>query len=130
MSVKIMIEVPEPLYDQVAAVAESTQRPVSEVLQEVVIRSFPPIYDGGEEFDTMEQEVAAYEAIHAELWEKYPEQFVAIYEGQVIDYDTDEWRLLARLEQSHPDEVVLVRQVKPELPGDIVFHSPRFVFDL
>jgi hypothetical protein len=130
MNVKVMIEVPEPLYDQATEIAEATRRKVGEVLQEMVIRSFPPMYDGGEEADAMDREVAAYEAMHTALWEKYPRQFVAIYEGQVIDYDTNEWQLLARLEESHPDDVVLVRQVKPELPDDIIFRSPRFVFDL
>lgn len=130
MGVQVMIEVPEKLYDQAKAIAHSTQRAVGEVLQEIVIRSFPPVYDGGEEFDAMDQEVAAFEAMHAALWEKYPHQFVAVYGGQVVDYDVDEWRLIARLDQSHPDEIVLVRQVEAELPGDLVFHSPRFVFDL
>lgn len=130
MGVQVMIEVPEKLYDQAKAIAHSTQRAVGEVLQEIVIRSFPPVYDGGEEFDAMDQEVAAFEAMHAALWEKYPHQFVAVYGGQVVDYDVDEWRLIARLDQSHPDKIVLVRQVEAELPGDLVFHSPRFVFDL
>lgn len=130
MGIPVMIDVPEPVYEQATEIAASTRRGVGEVLQEIFVRSFPPMYDGGEEADAMDCEVAAYEAQHAELWEKYPNQFVAIYEGQVIDSDTDEWHLLARLEESHPDDVVLVRQVKPELPGDIVFRSPRFVFDL
>ncbi|MCE7982580.1 MAG: hypothetical protein DYG89_15455 [Caldilinea sp. CFX5] len=130
MGIPVLIEVPEPVYEQAAEVAGATRRGVGEVLQEMFIRSFPPMYDGGEEADAMEHEIAAYEAMHAELWAKYPDQFVAIYAGQVIDVDADEWQLLARLEVSHPDDVVLVRQVKPELPGDIVFRSPRFVFDL
>lgn len=130
MGIPVMIDVPEPVYEQATEVAVSTRRGVGEVLQEMFIRSFPPMYDGGEEADAMDREVAAYEALHAKLWAKYPDQFVAIYEGQVIDADVDEWQLLARLETSHPDDVVLVRQVKPELPGDIVFRSPRFVFDL
>ena len=130
MGVQVMIEVPEKLYDQVEEIAQSTRRAVGEVLQELVIRSFPPIYDGGAEFDAMDQEVAAFETMHEELWKKYPNQFVAVYQGQVIDFDEDEWNLLARIDEKYPDEVVLIRQVQSELPGDIIFRSPRFVFDL
>jgi len=128
MSVQVMIEVPEKLYDQVEEIAQSTRRAVGEVLQELVICSFPPIYDGGAEFDAMDQEVAAFEAMHEELWKKYPAQFVAVYQGQVIDFDEDEWNLLARIDEKYPDEVVLIDRVEATLKSEIVFHSPRFVF--
>lgn len=39
MGIKVMIEVPEKLYDQATALAHSSQREVNEVLQEIVIRS-------------------------------------------------------------------------------------------
>jgi len=129
MNVKVIIEVPEMLYDQVTAIAESSHRPVSEVLQEIVIHSFPPMYDGGEEFDAMDQEVNAFEAMHAALWERYPYQYVAVYGGQVVDYDSNEWELLRRIEQKYPDKVVMIDQVKPTFNREIVFHSPRFSFE-
>ena len=53
MGIPVMIEVPEPLYEQATEIAESTRRGVSEVLQEMFIRSFPSMYDGGEVFDVM-----------------------------------------------------------------------------
>ena len=53
MGIPVMIEVPEPLYEQATEIAESTRRGVSEVLQERFIRSFPSMYDGGEVFDVM-----------------------------------------------------------------------------
>lgn len=129
MGVKVMIEVPEQLYDQAAELAQSTQREINEVLQEMVIRSFPPMYDGGEEFDAMEQEVDAFAKMHTDLWEKYPQQFVAIYQGQVVDHDGDEWALLHRIDEKYPDEVVMIDQVKPTFERKIVFRSPRFAFE-
>lgn len=128
MGVKVIIEVPEKVYDQAAALAHSNQREVNEVLQEIVIRSFPPMYDGGKEFEAMEQEVAAFAAMHAELWETYPQQFVAIYHGQVVDHDGDEWALLHRIDEKYPDEVVMIDQVKPTFEHEIIFRSPRFAF--
>jgi hypothetical protein len=93
------------------------------------IRSFPPMYDGGEEFDRMDREVDAFEAMHTELWAKHPNQFVAVYGGQVVDYDSDEWALIHRIDKKYPDEVVMIDQVKPTFSREIVFHSPRFVFE-
>ena len=36
---------------------------------------------------------------------------MAVYQGEVIDHDTDQLALVGRLDQTHPDEFVLVRQV-------------------
>lgn len=129
MGIPVMIEVPEPLYEQATEVAVSTRRAVGEVLQEMFIRSFPPMYNGGQEFDAMDREVDAFEAMHAMLWAKYPNQFVAIYQGQVVDYDNDEWALIHRIDQRYPDAVVMIDQVKPTFSREIIFHSPRFVFE-
>lgn len=129
MGIPVMIEVPEPLYEQATEVAVSTRRAVGEVLQEMFIRSFPPMYNGGQEFDAMDREVDAFEAMHATLWAKYPNQFVAIYQGQVVDYDNDEWALIHRIDQRYPDAVVMIDQVKPTFSREIIFHSPRFVFE-
>jgi hypothetical protein len=129
MGIPVIIDVPEPVYEQATEIAASTRRGVGEVLQELFIRSFPPMYDGGEAFDAMVREVDAFEAMHTELWKKYPEQFVAIYGGKVVDFDHDEWALICRIEEKYPDDVVMIDQVKPTFSREIVFHSPRFVFE-
>lgn len=69
----------------------------------------------------MDREIAAFEAMQTALVTTYPEQYVAIFQGAVVDHDADKARLLARIDQSYPDDVVLIRQVH---------HTPRPPFRL
>lgn len=59
--------------------------------------------------------------MHSKLREQYPDAYVAIYQGNMVDYDTSELELYKRIEEKYPHEVVLIRQVLPEaemLPVD------------
>jgi hypothetical protein len=75
----------------------------------------------------MRREVAAFEALHATLWQQYPHQYVAIYQGAVLDHDVNELALVERLDEQYPGLVILVRQVLPDLPQTLRFRSPHFV---
>lgn len=74
----------------------------------------------------MEKEVAAFEEQHRTLVEQYLGEFVAMYQGQVIGHDRDQWALIRRVRSDYPDQVVLFRQVEASLPRDLVVHSVRF----
>lgn len=74
----------------------------------------------------MEKEVAAFEEQHSMLVEQYLGEFIAMYQGQVIGHDRDQWALIRRVRSDHPDQVVLFRQVEASLPRDLVVHSVRF----
>ena len=63
--------------------------------------------------------------MHSELWEKYPHQYVAIFQGEVVDHDQDELALLKRRNEKYPDDIVLIRQVLQEPERTIVICSPR-----
>ena len=69
----------------------------------------------------MDREIAAFEAMQTGLVATYPEQYVATFQGALVDHDVDKAQLLARIGQSHPDDVVLIRQVR---------HTPRPPFRL
>lgn len=75
----------------------------------------------------MEKEVAAFEKLHAELVEHYLGEYVAVYQGQVVDHDRDQIALADRIEMAYPHKVVLIRQVQQQLPPPLHFRSPRFV---
>ena len=77
----------------------------------------------------MQREVAAFEAKHAKLWQQYPLHYVAVHLETVVDHDTNELALIARIDRQYPDAVVLIRQVLPHLPNPLNFRSPRLVKD-
>ncbi|MCZ7671536.1 MAG: DUF5678 domain-containing protein [Chloroflexi bacterium] len=64
----------------------------------------------------MLQEQTAYQTMLPQLLAQYKNEFVAIYQGKVVDHDTNKIALVVRLDESYPDAVVLVQQVtdKPE----------------
>lgn len=59
----------------------------------------------------IERERAAYHALHPILLEQHPGDYVAIYEGELVDFDQDQLALVGRLDKDYPDQFVLVRQV-------------------
>jgi len=73
----------------------------------------------------IQREEDAYRAMHAELRSVYPDQYVAVLGGQVIDHDPDQLALFRRVEERYPDALVLIRQVAPETEEVYAFRSPR-----
>lgn len=75
----------------------------------------------------MLREVEAYHRLHPELLKKYKGQHVAIYQGQLVDHDTDVEALLLRTMARFPDEVVLMRKVEESPEVVLRFRSPRLL---
>ena len=126
MGMQVIITLPDNIYRQAELLAQTTNRPVAEVLAETIRQAFPPVHVDADRA-AMQQEVANFEASHAELWQQYPRQYVAVHQGQVIDNDADELALVERIEASCANDVVLIRQVLPQLPEPLRYRSPRFV---
>jgi hypothetical protein len=124
MAVEVTLTVPDPIYREVEQIAAATQRDVSQVMLDAVKGVVSPFYVD-EDGEQMAQEVAAFEAMHSVLWIQYPQQYLAIYQGKVIDHDENKAALLERIEATHPNEVVLIRQVLAEPQGVLRYHSPR-----
>jgi mannose-6-phosphate isomerase class I len=80
----------------------------NEVDEEAIVEDSAFYQDPRQE--VMEREVATFEAKHQELVNKYLGQYVAIYQGQLIDFDTDEVGLIERINAKYPNQVVLVRK--------------------
>jgi hypothetical protein len=73
----------------------------------------------------MQQESDAFRRMHTDLLARYPNEYVAIHQGQLVDHDADQLALLARIEDRYPDIPVLIRQVLPEPDEKFTFRSPR-----
>ncbi len=126
MSTQITLTIPDNVYQQAKGMAQSTNRPLTEILTETILSAFPPLHVNKHR-PAMQREVAAFEVMHPSLWKQYPHQYVAIYQGAVIDHDIDQLALLQRVDEGYPEAVVLIRQVLPQLPKTLTFRSPRFV---
>lgn len=145
MSKHIMVEIPETVYQQVEETARATNRRVAEVITDTLVESFlyrqtlPEQKTDLEEIDypprehreAMEKEIEAYKKMHPQLWQEYPHQHVAIYQGKLMDHDKDFASLVERVQATHPYPayVVLMREVQADPDPVLYFRSPRLVRD-
>lgn len=77
----------------------------------------------------LSQEIEAYRAMHTDLLHKYLNEYVAIYQGKVVGHDPDQNALYLRVRKQYPQDVVLIRQVRPEVDRTLTIRSPRFERD-
>ena len=117
---QITISIPQTLYRRARELARSRNQSVDAVLEAgVALVEASSLTVSAEEEQAMIREEAAYEAMHPELMAHYAGQFVAVYQGQLIDHDQDETALLRRLNAQHPNDVVLMKKVRP-LPEPVL----------
>ena len=76
--------------------------------------------------EAMLREVEAFKVMYPRLVEQYLGQYVAIYQGQVVDHDQDPIALLRRVKKQYPNQVVLRRKVEKRPEPVLHFRSPRF----
>lgn len=77
--------------------------------------------------DPMHAEVAAFRRLHPELLENYPNQYVAMYQGQLVDHDADKLALYRRIEAAYPNDFVLMRPVLEQPEREFYLRSPRYI---
>ena len=76
----------------------------------------------------MRQENRAFRLMHAELLDKYAGEYVAVYQGQVVDHDPDQLALFLRIDKQYPDTPVFIAQVLSESEEIYTFRSPRIEY--
>lgn len=80
-----------------------------------------------EPLDPLDREIMAFQRLHASLLERYPNQYVAIYQGKLVDHDADKLALFERIDEAYPNEFVLMRPVQAQPEREFHFRSPRYI---
>ena len=85
----------------------------------------------GDESNTVEDEAVmrereAYVALHPMLLQQYPNEHVAIHNGELIDHDKDGLALSLRVDQRFHNEFVWIAPLKAQALEEWVIRSPRF----
>lgn len=123
MGVQVTITIPEETYEKAQQIAEAESQPLEEVLVNSIQISNRR-YQA--QTDALEKERDAYLAMHSQLLESYAGQYVAIYQGKLLDYDADYGALSERVRTKYPKTTIWVSQVTPEPIQTIWVRSPRF----
>jgi hypothetical protein len=132
MTKQVVLELTDNLYERAKQLAQIRQIDMTEVMRLAFDKGLPLIEEERDVIDLTEpdaavqHEITAYHALHPMLWSQYPKQHVAIHGGQLLDHDENKVALRRRINQSYPNQFVLIRQVEREPERVLYFRSPRF----
>lgn len=73
------------------------------------------------------REFEAYKDMHATLVKKYLGEHVAVYEGKLIDHDSDATQLVKRVHEQYGRAPILFVQVEPSPEPELITHSTHIV---
>jgi hypothetical protein len=126
---QITISISQTLYRRARELARSRNRPVDDVLVELLDQALPPDekVEVDEEETAVKREMQAYITMHPMLKEKYLGQHVAIYRGELIDVDKDYGALYQRIDSQYPDQFVWLATIEEEAMPTLAFRSPRLL---
>jgi hypothetical protein len=126
MANQVTVTIPQAVYDRVKQLAILRNQKVADLLAEAIALVEADMATPSDE-QRMAREEAAYQTLYDELKTKYAGEYVAIFNGQLIDHDSDELALLRRLDAQYPDDIVLMRKVSAEPEPDLRMRSPRLI---
>lgn len=126
MANQVTVTIPQAVYDRVKQLAILRNQKVADLLAEAIALVEADMATPSDE-QRMAREEAAYQTMYDELKTKYAGEYVAIFNGQLIDHDSDELALLRRLDVQYPDDIVLMRKVSAEPEPDLRMRSPRLI---
>lgn len=128
MAEQITITISNDIYQQIETRARQDRKNVLDVVSELVNNTFSPRKVARNPArEQMLQEVQAYKRLHPALVKTHLGQFVAIYQGQLVDHDRDKDALFWRIKENFPDQIVLQREVTINPDPVLHFRSPRLI---
>ena len=99
---------------------------MADIINNALADAFPAVHVNPQR-PLMEREQEAYRTMLPKLLDQYESQYVAIHNGEVIDYDPDKIALVGRIHHSLPDAVVLIKKVTTNPDQVIHMRSPRLI---
>ena len=75
----------------------------------------------------MLREEVAFRKLHPSLYKQYAGEYVAIYNEQLIDSDSDQVALYRRIRKQHTGQFIWIAPVKENPDEVLVFRSPRLL---
>lgn len=102
-----------------AARAEQEEKSVDDLVNEAI-----DFYLRTRQREKLDLEIAAYTAMHPELWRARPGQWVAFHNQELVDSDTEQSALYRRVREKYGRTAVLIRQVRQEATEELWMRTP------
>ena len=131
MHMNVTLKIAKELYERAQRLARRRNQDVSDLLAESIRLGISEdeetLYPGFSAGETavMQREEQAFQQLHPQLREKYPQEYVAIFEGQLIDHDPDLGQILKRVKQQYSGHFVWIAPVQNNAEEIFHFRSPK-----
>jgi sugar (pentulose or hexulose) kinase len=133
MHTNVTLKIAKDLYERAKRLARQRNQDVSDLLAESIRldasedgETLYPGFSAGESA-VMKREEQAFQQLHPQLREKYPQEYVAIFEGQLVDHDPDLEQILKRTKQQYLGHFVWIAPVQNNSEEIFHFRSPKLV---
>lgn len=115
MSKQVTLTISNELYQRALTAAQLSNRSVSDVLAGAIVLEVPvempkPLADDALQ-RAMDREEAAFQRLHPQLKQTLKGMYVAIYDGQLVDYDADQVALYLRVKAQYDQTFVWIAPV-------------------
>jgi len=127
MAFRVQVDMTEEVYHRVERYAHDRDQDIETVITELVERNLPSIKPPLFAADPSEREITAFRSMHGDLKKTYGGEHVAIYQGKLVDHDSDLDQLHRRIEARFPDHFVLIRPIGETPDREFFFRSPRLL---
>ncbi|MEZ4861606.1 MAG: DUF5678 domain-containing protein [Caldilineaceae bacterium] len=114
------LTIPEPTISSLHKVADALGES-AEILADRAIQQFLRQIAANK----IEREEQYFQDQYEQLLRGYPDQYIAMHDGQVIDHDPDELSLYLRIRQQYPLIGILIKRVTSEREEVWTIRSPR-----
>ena len=128
----LTITLPDYLSEQVEIVARLHKQSIVELVEAILSEALDgqlvemAVRDNQSDLLTENSEMAAYLQLHPLLKKTHFGEYVAIFQGKLIDHDREHSALYRRIDQRYPDDYVWISKVEEEPIKELRFLSPRF----
>ena len=122
----VTIRLPQALVERAQRAGLFAGRRMAELVADELARVQPgetQIDDGADK--KMRNEKRAFAVQQMDLQQRYPGEYVAMHDGQVIDHDADLSALHRRVQASVGNVPVLLKQVNQPVDRELLLRSPR-----
>ena len=131
MTTQITLELPDHLYTRAQELAAQQKQDVARVITTLLgeaLTAEEQLVDLTEPDPAAQREMEAYLDLYPALVTHYLGEYVAIFQGELVDHDVDFGTIMSRVESQYPDDFVLVTRVDTVPIRTINIRSPRLSY--
>ncbi len=129
MTLELNITLSQEIYQKLEQYAHNKNLGVAEAVAGYLAENPPTLPTStpseAEQLADLRREKKAFLAMHPVLHKQHKGQYVAIYQGALLDHDDDYGTLYERVRAQYPHQIIWISKIQDTPLPEIVVRSPR-----